>query len=250
MRTSSGAKLDVGRVVALIAALGGAVVFWDSAVLWPLKLLVVAIHETGHAAATLLVGGSVTRLSVAADESGACLSLLPDSFFGKVVVYSAGYTGSALAGGALLLATFRFRMRRAILVLLAVWLGGLALLFARDFFTILFCVGTATALAVCARWLPDDAVDVLNLFLAAFTAMYAVFDLRSDLWSSEVRGRSDAALLAEVTWIPAVVWAVLWSLFSLAVLGLCVAWSLRGRHRAPEGADEIDALLQRRGRMR
>lgn len=229
MRTASGARLDFGRVALLVLFLGLGWYFWDSPVLWPLKLLVVMMHETGHALATLLMGGSVDRVTLAANESGACLSSLPTGFMRQVVVYSAGYLGSAVAGSVLLLATFRFRLRHFVLGAASAWLAVMGLVYARDSFTLLFCLGTAVVLGLAAKFLPDAVVDALNLFIAAFTALYAIFDLRDDLWNSAVRASSDAALLARLTWVPSVVWAAVWSLLSLVLLGLAMYASVRAR---------------------
>ncbi len=228
MQTTSGAKLDVPRLLTLAAALALGVFFWDSPLLWPLKLLVVMMHESGHALATIFVGGRVDRIHIAADQSGQCLSYLPPGLIPKIVVYSAGYVGSTIAGALMILGTFRFRLHRAVPIVTSLWLFIMALFYVRDLFTAAFCAVTICALLAAARWLPDGPLDVMNLFVAAFTALYAVFDLRDDLWNPEVRAQSDAALLAAQTWVPAIVWAVLWSLFSLAILGVTLWLSLRG----------------------
>lgn len=226
MQTRAGQELGARRWLILAVGLALGIVFWDSPLLWPLKLLVVMIHETGHAVATLLVGGSVERVVVSTDESGHCLSRIPRSIFGQIVVYSAGYVGSALAASVLLLATLRWNLRRPILVGLALWLLVMALLYAGTVFTFVFCVITALALAAAARWLPAEGVEALNLFLAGFCALYALFDLRSDLWHPEVRARSDAAMLAEHTWVPAIVWAAIWTVMSLALVGAALRLSI------------------------
>jgi hypothetical protein len=136
-----------------------------------------------------------------------------------VIVFSAGYLGSAVMGAVLLLATFRFRLRRLVLGAACVWLAVMGLLYARDMFTLAFCLGTSVVLGLAAKFLPEGAVEVVNLFLAAFTALYALFDFRSDLWDSRVRGISDAALLAQQTWVPAIIWAALWTLLGVTLLG-------------------------------
>jgi dolichyl-phosphate-mannose--protein O-mannosyl transferase len=74
-------------------------------------------------------------------------------------------------------------------------------------------------------------VDFVNLFIAAFTALYAVFDLRDDLWNPAVRSRSDAALLADLTWVPAVVWAGLWTLLAVGLLAAAAYWSMHAKPR-------------------
>lgn len=223
--------LNLRRLAILVVCVAVGLVLWDSPLLWPLKVLVVMIHETGHAVASLLVGGSVDSISVSGNEAGQCLSRLPDSALGTMVVYSAGYVGSALVGGVLVLSTYRYGVRRWMLGAMAAWLAVMGLLYGRDLFTLAFCLGTAAALGAGAKYLPSEVVDVVNLFLAAFCALYAVFDLRSDLWDGAVRARSDAALLAQITSVPAVVWAVLWSIASLAILGAFLWRALRAPSR-------------------
>jgi hypothetical protein len=231
MKTSSGATLDGKRLALLVGCVVAGVVFWDFKFLWPLKMLVVMIHETGHAVTSLIVGGSVQNVTIAANQSGQCLSAIPDGFFSKVAVYSAGYVGSALVGAVLMLLTFRFGVRRLVLGAACIWLSLMALLYAGDMFTRLFCLGTAIVLGVCAKFLPEGAVEVLNLFLAAFSSLYVVMDLKDDLWNSAVRGQSDAALLSNVTVVPAIVWAVSWTLFSLAILIASAWFSVNGARK-------------------
>jgi hypothetical protein len=226
--------VGAGRVVLVLLFVAAGVWFWDSPVLWPVKLLVVMVHETGHALASLAVGGSVDRVVISADEGGECLSRLPPSIFGQIAVYSAGYLGSALAGALLLVATLRFRLRRPVLALASAWLLVMAALYAGDAFTLLFCLGTAAVLAAAAKWLPEGAVDTVNLFLAGFCTLYAVLDLRDDLWDGAVRGRSDAALLADLTFVPAIAWAALWTGAALALLFLAVRWSVSAGRKGPD----------------
>ncbi len=229
LETPPPARLDVGRALLLLAFVGLGLVFWDSPLLTPVKLLVVMGHESGHALATLLAGGSVRRVVLSADQSGACLSALPPGAWRTILVYSAGYVGSAIAGAVLLLLAFRLSLARGVLAAYAVWLGAVALLFAGGAFTVAFCLGMAALLGAAARWLPVLGVRLLVLFLAAFTGLYALFDLREDLWNPTARAQSDAALLAAHTPVPALVWAGLWTALSMAILGWGAWTSLRSR---------------------
>jgi hypothetical protein len=228
-------RLDPVNLLLLLGFIAVGLVFWDSPLLWPVKLLVVMAHESGHAVATLLAGGEVKRVVLSADQSGACLSALPPGAWPSILVYSAGYVGSAVVGAVLLILGFRFRLARGVLAAYAVWLAGMALLFAGSAFTIGFCLGMAAVLGASARWLPLIGVRLLVLFLAAFTGLYALFDLRDDLWNATIRAQSDAALLAARTIVPAFAWAGLWSVLSIAVLGWAAVVSLRSRPRAQSG---------------
>lgn len=226
MRTATGGDIDAKRIVALVICLALGVCFWNYPFLLPLKLLVVAMHESGHATAALLGGGRVQEIVIASDQSGHCISMAEASFFTQVLTYSGGYVGSAIAGALLILFTYRFKLQRFILFAMAGWLFVVGIVYAGDWFTRGFCLGMAAVIGLLAKFLPLAAVEVLNLFLAAFTALYALFDLRDDLWHWNVEG-SDAALLSKITWIPAPIWAALWSAASIAVLGIAIWWSVR-----------------------
>ncbi|PZR11976.1 MAG: hypothetical protein DI536_16765 [Archangium gephyra] len=216
-------ELHFGRAGLLLAIVVLGSVFWDSVILTPFKLLAVMGHETGHAIASLIVGGSVEQVTLRLDESGQCLSRIPDGFFAQVAVYSAGYVGSAVISVLLLVLSFRFNARRAMLAAACAWLGLMGIFYARDAFTLFFSLGMAVAFGAGARWLPVNVVGGVNIFIASFTALYAVMDLKDDLWNSAVRAQSDASLLADLTIVPAIVWAALWTLVSVAVL-ITGAW--------------------------
>jgi hypothetical protein len=213
-------ELHFGRLAVLIGIVVVSVLAWDSAVLTPFKLLAVMGHETGHALAAKLVGGEVNQVTVRPNQSGECLSSIPAGFFARVLVYSGGYVGSAIIAVLLLVLTFRFNARRFMLGSAAVWLVVMALFYGRDLFTLGFCLGMAALFAAGAKLLPLELVGALNLFIATFTALYAAMDLKDDLWTSQVRAMSDAQLLADVTIVPAIVWAALWTLVSVAILAL------------------------------
>ena len=226
-------QLHPGRAALLLGIVVAGAVFWHSPVLLPFKLLSVMGHETGHALASLIVGGSVDRVTLSLDESGACLSRIPDGFFARAIVFSAGYVGSAIISVLLLVLTFRFNARRIMLAAACIWLAGMGLIYARDGFTLLFALVMATLFGLGAKWLPDALVGALNIFIASFTALYAVMDLKDDLWNSAVRSQSDAQLLADLTIVPAILWAAIWTLVSVAVL-LGGAWlALRDKPVTP-----------------
>ena len=173
-------RFDAGKLLLLVGFLVLGALGWDWPVLWPFKLLAVMGHETGHALASLIAGGAVSRVSISGNEAGECLSLIPDRFLSRVFVYSAGYLGSAVISGLLLVLTFRFELRRALLAGACGWLLLMGFLYARDPFTLAFCAGMAAAFGLGARLLPNAAVGIVNLFLASFTSLYAAMDLKDD----------------------------------------------------------------------
>jgi hypothetical protein len=107
------------------------------------------------------------------------------------------------------------------------WLALMGLFYARDSFTLAFCVVMAAAFGLGARLLPLALVGGVNLFIASFTALYAAMDLKDDLWNGAVRAQSDAQLLANLTVVPAIVWAAVWTVVSLGILATGLVIALR-----------------------
>jgi len=224
--------LDKKLLFALAAAAVAGILFWNSWPLYPFKLLVVLMHESGHAAATLLVGGSVDSIRISPDQSGMTLSRLPPSLWREIVVASAGYVGSAVSGSVLLYLAARTRQGRWPLIALAAFCSLVALLYVRDGFTLLFTVGCAAAMALLARFGPSLLRRAVLVFLAAFSCCYALYDIRDDLLHlSGGPGGSDADALARVTLLPAIVWGVLWGALSLLLVALTLRHILAGPQR-------------------
>jgi len=232
---SSRPSIDTGRLLLLAALVVAGLWFWNLPWLAPLRLLVVLVHETGHALATLVFGGRVERVLLGADESGQCLSSLPAGWLPRIVVYSAGYVGSAVSGALQLILAFRFRLHRAVLYAMGAWVMAMGLIFAGNGFTLGYCLAMGAVLLVLARVLPAGGVRAVVMVIAVFTGLYALFDLRDDLWRPFSGGPSDASLLAAQTHVPAILWSLVWSAISVAVLALAAAVSLR---RVPSDADD------------
>jgi hypothetical protein len=212
--------LDTPLLVVLAVSFVVGLVFWTTWPLWPFRLLVVLMHESSHAAATLLVGGSVERIQVKPNEAGLTLGRIVPSVWRQIVVSSAGYVGSTVSGCVLLWTAARSRTGRWPLLALAAWTGLVAVLWVRDGFTLLFVGGAALALGMVARYGPSLLRRALLVFLATFSVSYALYDIKDDLLHFGSRGPSDAEALARVTFIPAMVWGIGWGLLSLGIVAL------------------------------
>lgn len=209
-----------GRLLAtLVASAVIGVLFWHAWPLYPFKLLVVLMHESGHAFATLLVGGSVDRISISPDEGGVTFSRYAPGFLREIVISSAGYVGSTVSGCVLLWTAARAREGRWPIVALALWTGAVTVLWVRDGFTLLFVGGCTLALGLVAKFGPQLLRRGLLVFLATFACSYALYDIKDDLLHLASRsGQSDADALAHATLIPAIVWAVAWGGLSIALV--------------------------------
>ena len=231
---------DGKLLFALAAAAVLGVLFWNTWPLYPFKLLVVLMHESGHAVATLLVGGSVDRIQISPDEGGVTFSRYAPSLFRSIVISSAGYVGSTVSGCVLLWTAARAKEGRWPLIALAAWCALVALLYVRDGFTLLFVGGCALALGLLARFGASLLRRGVLVFLAAFSCCYALYDIRDDLLHlHSASGGTDADALARATFVPAIVWGVAWGLLSIVLVALTLRRILVLQARADSPAPAL-----------
>ena len=215
-----------GLAVPLLVAIL-TLVFWDSAVLYPLKILVVLFHELSHGLAALVSGGAIDHIEISMEQGGVCYTRGGSSF----LILNAGYLGSLICGAVLLIAGARTRHDRTLVGLLGVILVAVSLLYIRSAFGFAYGVATGVALVAIAYLLPNVVSDFLLTVLGIVSCLYAIWDIGSDVIFRSVPG-SDAHQLAELTGIPSVVWGVFWIV--LAVVNTIAALGLASR-RVREG---------------
>ncbi|MBZ0275344.1 MAG: M50 family metallopeptidase [Anaerolineae bacterium] len=148
------------------------------------------------------------------------------------MVIPAGYLGAALFGAVLFYLTNRFGHSRTIAVILGVLLLGFSLLFGRSSATA-FIVGMAfsAALIVCGWKLNREINIILLNVLAMMTGLNAVLDVYYLVGNSGAGlGSTPNDALAfqnEIApLIPAAVWALVWVLIALALLGAAVWFAI------------------------
>lgn len=226
MRTSSLAmdpshKRRLGMMLVVLALVVG----WDLPILLPLRILVVVFHEAGHALMTLATGGEVLAVSVSPDEGGLTMSRGGS----RLLILNGGYLGS-IAAGAMLLRLARSDGRgRPVLALLGLLLIAAALVWFRPmlsfgFFYALLGGALLVGLAILVQ---HQAVDWIVRTVGIFSLLYGLLDVKSDVLDHGIMAGSvpsDAAMLAEATGIPALVWGLGW-----VVVGLLLVVRLR-RH--------------------
>ncbi len=197
-------------------------------ILYPFRLFVTFVHESGHGLAAILTGGVWSRFEVM--PSGAGFAVTAGG--SRAVILAAGYLGAAFFGAALFYLANRVPHTRVISVALGIGLIAISWLYG-GLFTTAFFVGTLMGIiliVLARRAHPDVNLIVLNI-LAMLTGLNAVLDvisLVSNTGATLGAIRNDAAAFsAEIApLIPAVVWAALWALIAVAMVGVSVYASL------------------------
>jgi hypothetical protein len=197
---------------------------WGTLAVYPLKILVIFMHELSHGLAAILTGGSIEAISLSAQEGGHAITRGGSRF----IILSAGYVGSLLLGVTLLLVALRTSADRVVLGVF----GGVMLLvtalYIRDLFPLVFCTITGLLMLACARFLNIHINDFILRVIGLTSVIYVPFDIFSDTIARS-NLRSDAYMLAEEFGGPTVFWGGLWLVLSLAVIGFCLRFAFGQR---------------------
>lgn len=206
----------------LVAILAVVFALWNYPVMYPLKMLVVFLHEASHAFAAILTGGEVLDLSLDARQGGSVTARGGNGF----IITSAGYLGSLFLGALLLVLALRSEFDRIVIGGLGVMMLALTALYVRTPFTLFFCLSGAALALISARFLGQKFNDLLLRLIGLTCMVYVPYDIFSDTLS-RAHLRSDARILAENYGGTTMLWGVIWLLVSLMFLWGVAKFSLR-----------------------
>lgn len=187
----------------------------------PLQYIYTHLHEAGHALAFLASGGSGVTIRVFADGSGVATGLGGN----PLLISPAGYVGATAFGALVIAMSKNDRGARAALLVMA-WVLGIAMvLWVRgDVVGLISGIVGVAVLALAATQLKDDARLFAAQFFGLFMGLASLQAVFATLHIGQVAmGKNDAHILEEITGIPAILSAALWSAASLAL----VIWALR-----------------------
>jgi hypothetical protein len=201
------------RLLLPLGLAAAALLLWETFVVFPFRLFVVFLHEISHGLAAVATGGSIVSIGLSFDEGGVCLTRGGWPF----LILNAGYLGSLLWGAAFLLLGARRARARPVIAGVGAFTLLVTLLYVRTAFGFLYGLAAGLVLLSVALKLKPAVSETLLAAIGATSCLYAVWDVLTDVLLRH-SGQSDAAALAHLTGVPALVWGVAWILISLAVL--------------------------------
>jgi len=178
----------------------------------PFNWLESYFHEISHGIAAILTGGKVLRIQLFANGAGLCTTQGGISF----VISFAGYAGATLWGwGIYKLASAHQKAAQGFSVLILILLVSSLVLWGRDLLT-WFILGVLAALFLLTIKL--QKIHYLQRLMQLFGLLILLNSLSSPSYLLDGRHLGDGAALASMTFIPEVIWILIW--FSIALLAL------------------------------
>jgi len=206
-------KTDWKHLGGLLLPLVLVLIFWNTFLVYPLQILVVFFHEISHAIAAMATGGSVVKIQVAREVGGSCETTGGEPF----LILTAGYLGSLVWGGAILILGARTRQDKLVLGLLGGLLILVSIIFIRPILDFGFGFGlfTGWALVAVSVYLSSEVNDYLLRVIGLTSCLYAILDIKNDILDRP-DAPSDAYMLAQLTGFSTWFWGILW--ISIAIV--------------------------------
>ncbi|MFX3632640.1 MAG: M50 family metallopeptidase [Candidatus Pristimantibacillus sp.] len=173
------------------------------------------VHELGHAVVTLLLKGNVMHISLFASQSGVTYTSFTESWM-SIPISLAGYSASALFAVLLFFLYARGQERTGLMMVTIIAAVGLAL-FVRNSYGMIWCVGFTALSAIIYFIGPAWLRQGYYLLIAFICLVESILSPLVLVYLSLINPSSagDAASLSRITFVPAIVWAIVFTVFSL-----------------------------------
>jgi hypothetical protein len=197
-------------------------------VLLPLRPFVTFVHETWHAAVALLTGGHVRAIAIQGfSGNGDTLTAGGN----PLLIASAGYVGSALTGAIFLAVLRRPAVARVLSVVVFLALAVTTVLWDHAIFAWLYLLAVGLGLYGLVRLASDWVFTLIVGFFALQLNLQVLTDLRDLVLLSVGKTPTDAALAGQLTHTAPLLWALLWTVISLTLLGIGLRIASVNPHR-------------------
>lgn len=220
------------RYIALLLIFIGIGFLWNTLFVYPLKIFVVFMHEVSHGLAAIATGGRIVEIQINPQQGGHAVTQGGSRF----LTLTAGYLGSLLWGGLILLLAARTHFDKVISILIGIGMVAISIGYGESTFTYLFGIGFGIALVAIGFYLSETVNDWVLRIIGVTSCLYAILDIKSDVLDRS-NLRSDAQMLSEITGIPTEIWGVLWILIAIAL----TLWFLYLAGKTPVAQEETSA---------
>lgn len=178
----------------------------------PFKWLESYFHEISHGLTAILTGGSIVKIQLFPNGAGLCTTRGGSAFFISLM----GYGGAILWGSLIFyIASTHQKVALVFSMLLVGLLASSILFWVRDLLT-LFIVLILLVLVLAK--IKYSTYKYLQKALQVTGLLVLINSLMSPLYLLDGQSRGDGAALADLTYIPEIIWVAIW--FSVALLAI------------------------------
>lgn len=178
----------------------------------PFNWLESYFHEVSHGLAALLTGGKVLRIQLFANGAGLCTTQGGIAF----VISFSGYAGATLWGwGIFKLSSANQRAAQIFSVVIFILLVSSMVFWGRDLLTWFILAVLAVIFLLTIKL---QKAHYLQRLMQLFGLLILLNSLSSPSYLLDGRNLGDGAALTSITYIPEVVWVLIW--FSIAFFAL------------------------------
>lgn len=201
---------------------------WNTAAIYPLKILVVFFHESSHALATIATGGHVKELEIVAEAGGQVISVGGNRF----ITLTAGYIGSLLWGIVIFSIAVSSHFDRWLMAIIGLILIAITIAFGSNSFVMIFGISMGAVMIASAKFLSLLINDFLLRLIGITSMLYVPLDIYSDTIERS-HLRSDAFMLAEEFGGTTMMWGGGWLVISIFLILICLNWLLKKESTTP-----------------
>jgi hypothetical protein len=186
----------------------------------PLEWVETFFHEISHGLMALATGGEISRVELHIDGSGLCYTSGGWAF----LVSFSGYSGAVLWGALLyrVVGATNQHLARFLVAILGILVLVSGILWVRDLVTT-FIFAVILVMIIAAH-----AVGRFQLtqWVVRFIALYVMLSAaRTPLYLLDGRSRGDGEALASMTYVPEILWVLIWE-----VIALWALWTVYRSH--------------------
>lgn len=205
MKKFSRKQKQIFEIIILSAIALASYFVWNTIIIYPIKLIVVTLHEISHGIAAVISGGEVISLDIGFNLGGKCTTQNGE----QMLIASSGYLGSFIFGALIFSAAYMKRYGNWMLGIIA----AIVLLFITNlsqnmnFNLILF--SSVIIIALLKNFAPQIISNYLIKTIGLVSCFYVAIDIFEDVLSQD-QLVSDATILAGVSGISEVIWGIVW----------------------------------------
>ncbi|MGK9477612.1 M50 family metallopeptidase [Melioribacter sp. OK-6-Me] len=181
--------------------------FWNTKIIYPIKLSLILFHEASHALAAYVTGGKVIGIELNRDLSGGCIIENGND----LIIALSGYPGSYTIAIILFFSAYNNKLKTITEFGIPAALIFITANFINNSLISIIVLFIAVSFFIVVRFTPSIFSNLFFKITGLIGLIYVVDDILSD-YSQDNLMQSDVALLSYLSGIPRLVWIIIWIL--------------------------------------